>query len=229
MSVLGTDTFLTHLKSLFPARSTANPWYIVAAVAFSASNRPQEVPRVLQYVVRDAQTEQEKIVVAKKVRDALFKAGLTSGYPRAINSLKALYDVVPDLRPTNMILRNANMSLKDYEEKGKDIFANLYGETGKDIQSLMDGIYPEMGWFSNTIGYGLVYGFTDVLSMEETSYTLVASLISVDTAQQISWHLANARRSGATLEEIRAVREIAVEVGRKAGVEWRNGVPEVEG
>ena len=138
------------------------------------------------------------------------------------------------------------MSLKDCEEKGKETFTNLYGGTAQGVQTLLDDIYPDMGmcqtpntkrrptlvcntgWFSNTIGYGLVYGFTDVLSLVETSYTLVTSLISVDTAQQIAWHLANAQRAGATLEEVRAVREIAMEVGRKAGVEWRNGVPEVE-
>lgn len=51
----------------------------------------------------------------------------------------------------------------------------------------------------------------------------------MDTAQQIVWHLANARRAGATVAEIRAVREIAMEVGRQAGVEWGNGVPEVLG
>ena len=51
----------------------------------------------------------------------------------------------------------------------------------------------------------------------------------MDTAQQIVWHLANAQRAGATVAEIRAVREIAMEVGRKVGVQWGNGVPEVQG
>ena len=85
-----------------------------------------------------------------------------------------------------------------------------------------------IGYFSKTLAYGFTYGGTDILSTVETSYTLVASLISMDTAQQIVWHLANARRAGATVAEIRAVREIAMEVGRKVGVEWKNGVPEVQ-
>lgn len=81
-SIIATDRFLAHLKSIFPVRASLNPWFIVAAVAFSASNRPEEVPRVLTYAIRDVQTEQDKLTIGNKARDALFKAGLTSGYPR---------------------------------------------------------------------------------------------------------------------------------------------------
>lgn len=85
-----------------------------------------------------------------------------------------------------------------------------------------------LGWFSNTIGYGLTYGFTDILTPLETSYTLVAALIAGDTPRQITWHLDGARRGGATLEEVQAVRRISMEVAREAGVQWREGVPEVK-
>lgn len=60
-----------------------NPWYIVAAVAFSASNRPETVPHVFQHVAQDLQGERaSQLLLARKMRDALFKSGLTSGYPR---------------------------------------------------------------------------------------------------------------------------------------------------
>jgi len=72
-----------------------------------------------------------------------------------------------------------------------------------------------------------VYGYTDVLNSLETSYVLVGALIAVDTPLQIGWHLANARHNGASLEEARAVRQIAIEASRSAGVSWRNEVPEV--
>lgn len=84
------------------------------------------------------------------------------------------------------------------------------------------------GFFSNTIGYGLTYGFTNVLSPLETSYVLVASLIASDTPRQINWHLDGARRNGATLEEVKAVRQIAIEAASAAGVKWKDGVPEVK-
>lgn len=66
-----------------------------------------------------------------------------------------------------------------------------------------------------------------MLSQVETSYVIVAALIAVDAPRQIVWHLANAQNGGATLEEAKAVREIAMKVSQKAGVKWKSGVPEV--
>ena len=74
----------------------------------------------------------------------------------------------------------------------------------------------------------MTYGGTDVLSATELIYVMVAALVAVDAPRQVGWHLANARRSGASLAEARAVRTIAVEVARRAGVRWRGEVPEVE-
>jgi hypothetical protein len=84
------------------------------------------------------------------------------------------------------------------------------------------------GWFSKTIGYGVVYGHTDIISSLETSYILIAALIAGDTPQQITWHLDGAQRAGATLDEIRAVRELSIEVAKFSGVQWRHSVPQVE-
>ena len=84
------------------------------------------------------------------------------------------------------------------------------------------------GWFSNTIAYGSVYGYTEILDQLETSYILVGSLIAADTPRQINWHLANARRGGASLEQIHAVRQIAIRASQSAGVKWRNAVPEIK-
>ena len=86
---------------------------------------------------------------------------------------------------------------------------------------------PE-GWFSRTIGYGLVYGHTDFVTPLETSYTLVAALIAGDTPQQIDWHLEGAQRSGATFEEVNAVREASIKVAEFSGIQWRHPIPEVK-
>jgi hypothetical protein len=83
-------------------------------------------------------------------------------------------------------------------------------------------------WFSTAVGYGTVYSFTEIVTAIETSYTLIASLIAVDVPRQIGWHLAGARRIGATVEEVRAVRKMAMVVATRAGVQWREEVPDVE-
>ena len=85
-----------------------------------------------------------------------------------------------------------------------------------------------IGWFSNTIAYGSVYGHLDILDQLETSYVLVGTLIAVDTARQVNWHLDNARRGGASLEQTRGVRLLAIEVSKSVGIKWRDGVPEVK-
>jgi hypothetical protein len=84
------------------------------------------------------------------------------------------------------------------------------------------------GWFSNTIAYGTVYGYTEFVNQLETSYVLVGSLIAADTPRQINWHMDNARRGGASLEQVRAARLIAIRASESAGVRWRNVVPETK-
>ncbi|KAJ3762618.1 AhpD-like protein [Lentinula raphanica] len=225
-----TTTLLNRLKSIYPIKTTnGNPWYIVSAVAFSASNEPQAVTEVFQYALTDIGEEYEqRLLLARKFRDALFKSGLTSGYSKAINSLAALHEVMPpDLKDTKM-LRDTSTSIQDHERIGRAFFRETYGDTADSVQTLLDTIYPDMGYFSNTIGYGYTYGFTDILSPLETSYVLVASLIANDTPLQINWHLAGAYRNGASLEEVKAVRRIAIEAASAAGVKWKNDVPEVK-
>jgi len=239
------STFLNSLKSLFPEKVVlnsggspessilTNPWYIVAAVAFSASNRPEGVPRVFEHLLQDlklsgSSSKSEEKLLAQKLREALLKSGLISGYPKAINSLKALHGVMPDELKETKIQRDPNMSLTEYGAIGQNLWRSVYGENADLVQGLLDSIYPDMGWFSKTIGYGLVYGHVDTLSALETSYTLVASLIAGDTPQQIAWHLDGARRGGASIEEVRAVRQLSIEVASFCGVHWQHSVPEVK-
>lgn len=63
-----------------------NPWFIVAAVAFSASNRPEAVPRVFEQALQDLRgtgsDKSQELLLARKMREALFKSGLISGYPK---------------------------------------------------------------------------------------------------------------------------------------------------
>ncbi|EEB97043.1 hypothetical protein MPER_03719, partial [Moniliophthora perniciosa FA553] len=71
-----------------------NPWYLLAAVAFSAANEPECVPTVFQYALHELEGE-DRMTLARKTRDAIFKSGLTSGYSKAINSLVALEARMP--------------------------------------------------------------------------------------------------------------------------------------
>ncbi|KAF9501131.1 hypothetical protein BDN71DRAFT_1439387 [Pleurotus eryngii] len=229
-----TSATLQQLKLLYPSKSDSilrNPWYIAASVAFSASNRPDGVTSVYKFVAdelnaQDASREDHRLLL-RRLKDAVFKAGLSSGYPKTINSLMALNEAAPeDLHDTEP-LRDTTTPIPALEEAGTRFFEKIYGEIAEPVQKLLDSVYPDLGWFSKTIGYGLVYGHTSVLTPVETSYVLVASIIAADTPLQINWHLAGARRQGASLEEVKAIRQIAMESAALVGVSWRDGVPEV--
>ncbi|KAG6900443.1 hypothetical protein C0993_010490 [Termitomyces sp. T159_Od127] len=134
MSALATTSFLRHLKSLYPRRNLplhANPWYIVASVAFCASNRPEEVPRVFLHALNDLKKESDNIedhrLLARKTRDALFKAGLTAGFARVV------------------VVRRMETPIEEHEKIGKALFRRIYGETADSIQDLMNNIYPDLG------------------------------------------------------------------------------------
>ena len=85
------------------------------------------------------------------------------------------------------------------------------------------------GHFSETLGYGYVYAYSDVLSHVETSFTMIAALIASDTPRQIGWHLRGAIRNGATTAEVKAIRQISIEVAKASGIHWKNEIPDIEG
>ncbi|KAI0078148.1 hypothetical protein K474DRAFT_1619887 [Panus rudis PR-1116 ss-1] len=244
MAHLASHSLLRRLKSLYPLDSTAhqtdvqrivyNPWYLVAAVAFNGSNKPDTIPVILQYVLDelndlgDTVQHADRLQVARRTREAVFQSGLLCGYARTINSLVALQSATPQELQETSPLRDVNKPMQDYAELGKDLFRRMYGSNADSVQQLLDKIYPDMGWFSNTIGYGLTYGSTNVMKPFETSYILATANIIVDTPRQIVWHFKTARNGGATLEQVKAVRQIAMEVGTAAGLKWSNPVPEVD-
>ncbi|TFK34859.1 hypothetical protein BDQ12DRAFT_700218 [Crucibulum laeve] len=248
---IANTAFLKRIKSLYPVRKPhislaghdaatgilSSPWYIVAAAAFSASNKPSEVARVFRYALQEAEDGNAKLpdrqLLAQKMRESLFKSGLISGYPKwncatYISIGRCCHHSMATAESFTSSFRNPNAPLADYAKTGQALFNTIYGETAGDVQNMLNAIYPDMGWFSTTIGYGLTYGYTDILSPLETSYTLVAALIAGDTPQQIKWHLKGACRAGASLEQVKAVREIAMDVAQESGVEWREEVPPVE-
>ena len=104
----------------------------MAAIAYSASNRPEAVPIVFIDALRELRSTQvqedervgheARLHLARRFRDALLQSGLLSGYPRvrrsialsnsyciswlfqAINSLAALHEAMPpELRDTTVL------------------------------------------------------------------------------------------------------------------------------
>jgi hypothetical protein len=88
------------------------------------------------------------------------------------------------------------------------------------------------------IMYGYVLSNVEILSAVETSYVAIAGLIPQDVNPQLKGHLKGALNSGATNEEVQAVRSICLRICEAAGMRrlqkdelggwgWREDVADV--
>ena len=96
MADLATPEFLSSLKATYPPETPNSPhlWAIVAAVGFGASNVPEAVPAVFTYALQDLirsqhatgisgdVAQEEQLLLARKIREAVLQSGLLSGMPR---------------------------------------------------------------------------------------------------------------------------------------------------
>lgn len=82
--------FLAQLEKLYPGdgKGKVNRWPFIAAVAFSAANLPEAVPLVFTYAVQDLHDDADRLSLVRKMKDAIFKSGLLSGYPKVGGSME---------------------------------------------------------------------------------------------------------------------------------------------
>jgi alkylhydroperoxidase/carboxymuconolactone decarboxylase family protein YurZ len=136
------------------------------------------------------------------------------------------------------------MSTEALTKVGSELFDQTYGDTAKTVQTILNDAYPDLcksrkcllitstlisllGFFSAAFAYGYVYSCSEVLSLADTEFAMIAALIPIDTPRQIDWHLHGAIRNGADILEVKAVRQIAIEVAQLAGVKWKNEIPDI--
>ncbi|KAJ8516368.1 hypothetical protein ONZ45_g6322 [Pleurotus djamor] len=244
-------TIIQHLKSLYktPSRLPShpvldNPWYIVAAVAFNAARQPESIISVYQSVLEDLKSngytsDEDHVTLVEKLREALLHASLTNGIPRdnlsrlrilkALTTVLLLNSVVPKSITERLSspVRDRAVSIADLEVQGRHIVSQMYGVAeGNKLQSLIDSSFPDFAMF-DTIAFGLVHGQNPALSMLEAAYALIAAGILNDHPREVSWYYLYAMRHGATIDEVKAVREMALKVASFTKFTLREEVPEV--
>lgn len=107
--------------------------------------------------------------------------------------------------------------------KDDPFFAHLYGKITSRVSSALTTSYIDLGLYAR-VAYAYLLGNTNVLSPKETSFVIVAGLIPQDVNPQLKGHLKGAVNNGASKEEVRAVREVVIELCRLAGVNWKGEV-----
>ncbi|CCF42433.1 hypothetical protein CH063_02833 [Colletotrichum higginsianum] len=103
-------------------------------------------------------------------------------------------------------------------QRGHDFWNLIYGKISKRILSQMDRCGTEDLGLTVRLMYGHILSNTNVLSPVETSYVLIAGLIPQDVNPQLKGHLRGAINGGASVEEVRAVRGIVMDICEASGM-----------
>jgi len=209
-------------------------WYFIAGATLSALNRPDEIPKVFQYVLEkgvagteEAKPDQdEQLKIARKMREALVKGAPIVGLPKTINALFALKSATPSslideplgYSPSSRPVEIYDMPSSTILHRGQTFFDKIYGKVSKRVMGQMDRSGTEDLGLTARLMYGYILSNTSVLTAAESSYVLVASLIPQDVNPQLKGHLKGALNHGASIEEVKAVREVVMRICEASGM-----------
>ncbi|MCJ1235300.1 hypothetical protein MMC14_003267 [Varicellaria rhodocarpa] len=211
----------------------SHSWYFIACVTLSMLNRPDEIPKVFNHVIErgagnvdSAPGHEEKLKIARKTREALVKLAPIGGLPRTINALFSLKNVTASslldepLRysPTSRPIEVYDMPSSTILHRGQMYFDKVYGKVSKRVMAQMDRSGTEDLGITARLLYGYILSNTSVLTAAESSYVLMAGLIPQDVNPQLKGHLKGAINNGATLEDVKAVREIIIRICEASGM-----------
>ncbi|KAK3308226.1 AhpD-like protein [Chaetomium strumarium] len=246
-----TPAFLSSIRS-HPSLP-GHTWYLIAAATLSQLNRPDEIGQVYLHALQhgagsadSAPSADEKLRISRRMREALIKAAAVGGVPRTINALLELKKVTPEdlldepeaFSPTGRRAEIYETPTLEIMERGQGFFEAVYGKITRRVMGQMDRSGTEDLGLVARLMYGYVLSNTSVLSAAETSFVMIAGLIPQDVNPQLKGHLRGALNGGATVEQVKAVRNVVVEIcmaagmkmleaGTHAGFGWRSEVADL--
>ncbi|KAK7538740.1 AhpD-like protein [Phyllosticta citribraziliensis] len=225
------------LNSLRTQPHLARHWYYVAGVTLSALNRPDEVPNLLISALKDSASPtiadgglglslEEQLYIIRRLREGLIKSAAVVGVPKVINALLALksatpenlLDESPDSSPTGRRAEVYCQSFSSVWKRGQLFFEKVYGKISKRVMGQMDRSGTEDLGLAARLMYGYILSNEKVLDAKETSFVCIAGLIPQDVNPQLKGHLRGALNNGATVEEVRAVRDAVIQICQAAGM-----------
>ncbi|KAK4191406.1 hypothetical protein QBC35DRAFT_12235 [Podospora australis] len=229
---IATPTLLTSIRSR--PNLPAHTWYFIAAATLSQLNRPDEIPKVYQFALKHgpgraddaAPSHEEKLRISRRMREALVKVSAIGGVPRTINALLELKNVTPEElldepqspSPTGRPNDIYNSPVSQILQRGQTFFESLYGKITKRVMGQMDQSGTEDLGLVARLVYGYILSNTSVLNAVETSFVAIAGLIPLDVNPQLKGHLRGALNGGATVDEVKAVRSIVMEICLASGM-----------
>ncbi|KAF3760140.1 hypothetical protein M406DRAFT_343296 [Cryphonectria parasitica EP155] len=213
-------------------------WYLVIATALCVLNRPEEIRTVYTHAVGAGHgnagqqngtvipDDEEQLRIARRMREALLKTSAIAGLPKTINALQELKKVVPTHlsdEPNSPSPTNRRQDVHDTPTaqvlgRGQSFFDACYGKVAGRVMTALDHSGTEDLGLAVRLTYGYILSTTAVLDEVETSYVMIAGLVPQDVNPQLKGHLKGALNGGASVGQVRAVRQVAIHVCKAAGM-----------
>lgn len=178
-----------------------NVWYFVAGVTFSILNRPDEIPRVFHFAIDkdtncnssdsgNEEKHEQRLLVARRLREALIKTAPIGGLPKTINALLALKATTPPslldeplgFSPTARSTEIYNTPSSSIMHRGQKFFDRVYGKVAQRVMGQMDRSGTEDLGLTARLLYSYILSNTNILSAAESSFVLIAGIIPQDVS-----------------------------------------------
>ena len=106
-----------------------------------------------------------------------------------------------------------------------DYMRNIFGADLDPFVTWMDGNWPDLRTYVVQLIYGYYQSETSVVDAVTTSQLNIATLIPMDVAPEVAWHMRGLVRNGGTLEQLRFAADVAIEICRLTDVRLKSRMP----
>ncbi|EFR04532.1 hypothetical protein MGYG_07537 [Nannizzia gypsea CBS 118893] len=203
-------------------------WYVVVAAALMAFHREAAVGALWEHIVstRPTSTEEERALIARRIRESCLKASVLVGFPRGINALSSLHGSLASHTPSTHRLLSADSSLrspvdgKTKLERGTAFFTRLYaGHTNKILDNMSRSSGGDLSYYALASVYGELMAETRVVNAMETVLMEFVCCLADDVAPQAKGHFFGSRNMGASGARIKGAVSIVQDLARQAGLD----------
>ncbi|KAH7024007.1 hypothetical protein EDB80DRAFT_808183 [Ilyonectria destructans] len=222
--------YITSLHNQSTGTDLEDTWYCIAACSFAASNKGCYVADVFTQAISSRPEDHEyHRNVLKRIKEGLLKTGIIYGIPRVINAFRALVKAIPspESNETSSI-RNTITVPTDTDERGLEYMRNIFRADLDPFLGTMDKYWPDLRTLVVTYIYGYYQSDTSILDAVTTSQLNIATLVPIDVAAEVAWHMRGTIRNGGTEGQLKAAYDIALKVCEICEVTLKNKMPKAQ-
>ncbi|KAB5539477.1 hypothetical protein GE09DRAFT_1290569 [Coniochaeta sp. 2T2.1] len=227
--------FIESLASNSVGTDLEDKWYCIASCAFTACNQPKYVATIFAVATEDHHDDVEyQKLVLRRMKESLLKTSIIYGIPRLINAFRALVRLVPspslwEPSPSSPPTpRSQTLVPSTLDPRALTYMRTIFRSDLDPFLGVMDSYWPDLRTLVVTTIYGYYQSDLSVLGALETSMLNIASLMPMDVAEEVGWHLRGLVRNGGTESQARETVGLVRGVMEVTGVVLRNEMPLVE-